>query len=153
MHTLKAIQQFPVAADKVWEFIANPHNLNKITPPEMGFTTLSDRENHLYPGQIIEYTVKPLFGIPLSWVTEITHVNPGFYFVDEQRFGPYSFWHHKHFVREIPGGTQMEDIIHYKLPMGIFGRLAHPILVKPKLDALFEYRKNQLIDLFGQFHD
>jgi ligand-binding SRPBCC domain-containing protein len=105
----------------------------------------------MFPGQIIQYIVTPLAGIPTKWVTEITHVKVKEYFVDEQRFGLYALWHHKHFIKAIPGGVEMEDIIDYKLPMGILGQLAHPIVVKPKLKEIFDYRYQKLIELFGAF--
>ena len=105
----------------------------------------------MYAGQIIEYIVTPIAGIKTKWVTEITHVEKGRYFVDEQRFGPYSLWHHKHFINEIPEGVEMEDIVHYKLPLGIFGQMAHPILVQPKLEEIFNYRTHKLEKLFGKF--
>lgn len=117
----------------------------------MGFKTLSGDDRAMYPGQIIHYTVTPMLGIKLQWVTEITHVADKSFFVDEQRFGPYSFWHHKHFLKEIPGGVEMEDIVHYKIPMGFLGTLAHPFLVKPKLEEIFEYREKKLIELFGEW--
>lgn len=119
----------------------------------MGFITLSGDDRPMFPGQIIQYIVTPVLGIPTKWVTEITHVIDKKYFVDEQRFGPYSLWHHKHFIKEIPGGVEMEDIIDYKIPMGILGQLVHPILVKPKLNEIFEYRKTKLIALFGEFKE
>jgi ligand-binding SRPBCC domain-containing protein len=93
--------------------------------------------------------VTPVLGIKTQWVTEITHVVDRDYFVDEQRFGPYSLWHHKHFLKEVEGGVEMEDLIHYKIPMGWLGQLIHPILVKPKLEEIFNYRREKLIALFG----
>jgi ligand-binding SRPBCC domain-containing protein len=151
LYTLHRKQQLPVLLRDVWDFISNPKNLAVITPDSMGFTTLSGDERNMYPGQIIHYTVTPLLGIKLQWVTEITHVVDQSFFVDEQRYGPYRFWHHKHFLKEIPGGVEMEDIVHYKLPMGILGRIVHPILVKPKLEEIFEYRHKKLGELFGEF--
>ena len=115
----------------------------------MGFDILSGSEKPMFAEQIIEYIVTPILGIKTKWVTEITHVVDREYFVDEQRFGPYSLWHHKHFIKEIDGGIEMEDLLHYKLPIGILGKLVHPLLVKPKLDEIFEYRKNKLHELFG----
>jgi ligand-binding SRPBCC domain-containing protein len=117
----------------------------------MGFKTLSGDDRAMFAGQIIQYIVTPVFGIPMKWVTEITHVKDNSYFVDEQRFGPYSLWHHKHFLREIPGGVEMEDIVDYKIPMGIIGQLVHPILVAPKLKEIFDFRRKKLIELFGEF--
>ena len=117
----------------------------------MGLHTISGADKPMYAGQIIQYTVTPLLGIKMKWVTEITHVKDQSYFVDEQRFGPYALWHHKHFLKEIKGGVEMEDIIDYKLPMGFLGQLIHPILVQPKLKQLFDYRRAQLIELYGEY--
>jgi ligand-binding SRPBCC domain-containing protein len=105
----------------------------------------------MFAGQLIQYIVTPILGIKTKWVTEITHVKEGEYFVDEQRFGPYALWHHKHFIKEIDGGVEMEDIIDYKVPMGILGQIVHPILVKPKLEEIFAYRQKKLIALFGTY--
>ena len=144
-------QKLPISLDEAWAFLCNPANLKTITPPYMGFNITSGAERPMYPGQIIQYIVTPIMGIKAKWVTEITHVVDKEYFVDEQRFGPYAFWHHKHFVREIEGGVEMEDIIDYKVPMGILGQLFHPFLVKPKLDEIFDYRTKKLTELFGEF--
>jgi len=117
----------------------------------MSFNILSGAEKPMFAGQIIQYIVTPILGIKTKWVTEITHVKEGEYFVDEQRFGPYALWHHKHFIKEIDGGVEMEDIIDYKVPMGILGQIVHPILVKPKLEEIFAYRQKKLIALFGTY--
>ena len=103
----------------------------------------------MYAGQIISYIVKPLAGIPMRWVTEITHVRDHEFFVDEQRFGPYKFWHHQHHFREIPGGVLMTDIIHYAIPFGPLGSLANQLLVKKELEKIFSFRKKSLETLFG----
>jgi ligand-binding SRPBCC domain-containing protein len=116
----------------------------------MSFDILSGNEKPMYAGQIIQYIVTPILGIRTKWVTEITHVKKNEYFVDEQRFGPYALWHHKHFINEIEGGVEMEDIIDYKIPLGLLGQIAHPILVKPKLEEIFAYRQTKLIELFGE---
>ena len=144
-------QNLPISVDEAWDFLSDPANLKTITPDYMGFNILSGADRKMFPGQIIQYIVTPLAGIPTKWVTEITHVKDKEYFVDEQRFGPYALWHHKHFIKAIPGGVEMEDIIDYKLPMGILGQLAHPIVVKPKLKEIFDYRYQKLIELFGAF--
>lgn len=152
LYTLYKKQKLPVSLEDVWGFISNPKNLATITPPSMGFITLSGDDRDMFPGQIIHYTIAPLLGIKLEWVTEITHVNSKSFFVDEQRYGPYKFWHHKHFLKEIPGGVEMEDIIDYKLPLGLIGKLFHPLLVKPKLEEIFRFRQKKLIELFGEFN-
>jgi ligand-binding SRPBCC domain-containing protein len=151
IYTLHAKQNLPITIDEAWEFLSSPKNLKTITPDYMGFIIKSGADRPMFPGQIIEYIVTPVLGIKTKWVTEITHVVDKKYFVDEQRFGPYALWHHKHFIKEISGGIEMEDIIHYKVPFGILGRLVHPFIVKPKLDEIFEYRRKKLIELFGEY--
>lgn len=94
----------------------------------------------MYPGQVIEYTVKPLLGIPIYWMTEITHVVDKKYFVDEQRFGPYNLWHHQHHFKETAAGVEMTDIVHYKVPFGFLGDIANSILVEKKLKEIFDFR-------------
>ncbi len=149
IYRLHTTQKLPISIDKAWDFFSDPKNLKIITPDYMGFNTLSGDDRKMFPGQIIQYIVKPVMGIPVKWVTEITHVQDKYYFVDEQRFGPYSLWHHKHFFKEIEGGIEMEDIVDYKLPFGILGQLLHPFLVKPKLQQIFDYRSEKLKSLFG----
>ncbi|RXR21448.1 SRPBCC family protein [Flavobacterium stagni] len=151
IYTLHSKQFLPITLDEAWDFFSDPMNLNTITPDDMGFKTLSGADRKMYPGQIIQYIVTPLLNIPMKWVTEITHVDHKKFFVDEQRFGPYALWHHKHFFKEVPGGVEMEDIVDYKLPMGMLGQLVHPILVKPRLHQIFDYRRKKLIELFGEF--
>ncbi len=151
IYTLQSKQSLPISLDEAWGFLSNPKNLKVITPEYMGFKTLSGDDREMFAGQIIQYIVTPVFGIPMKWVTEITHVQDKKYFVDEQRFGPYDLWHHKHFLKEIPGGVEMEDIVDYKVPIGIIGQLVHPFLVKPKLNEIFEFRRKKLIELFGEF--
>lgn len=150
LHCLHTQQHLPITVSEAWNFLTEPGNLKVITPDYMGFEIVSGADRAMYPGQIIEYLVTPLLGIKTTWVTEITHVQEGKYFVDEQRFGPYSLWHHKHFITETEDGVTMEDIVHYKLPFGIIGRLLEPFLVKPKLKEIFEYRKIKLETLFGK---
>ncbi len=151
IYTLHTKQNLPISLEEAWEFLSNPKNLKVITPDYMGFKTLSGDDRPMFAGQIIQYIVTPVIGIPMKWVTEITHVQDKKYFVDEQRFGPYALWHHKHFLKEIPGGVEMEDIVDYKVPMGILGQMVHPFLVKPKLKEIFDFRRQKLIELFGEF--
>lgn len=151
IYRLHTVQKLPISLDEAWAFFSDPKNLKTITPDYMGFNIISGAEKQMFSGQIIQYIVTPLLGIKTKWVTEITHVVPQQHFVDEQRFGPYALWHHKHFFKAIEGGIEMEDIVDYKLPMGILGQLVHPFLVKPKLDEIFQYRQQRLIDLFGTY--
>lgn len=135
--------------DTAWNFLSDPANLKTITPDHMGFHILSGADRPMFAGQIIQYKVSPFPGFTTKWVTEITHVKKGHYFVDEQRFGPYALWHHKHFIKKIDEGVEMEDIIDYKIPLGILGQLAHPLLVKKQLLEIFKYREEKLKELFG----
>lgn len=151
IYRLHEIQNLPISMEQAWKFLSDPKNLKTITPDYMRFEILDGDEKMMYPGQIIKYIVTPVMGIPTQWITEITHVKEGEYFVDEQRFGPYALWHHKHFIRPIKNGIEMEDIIDYKIPFGILGQMAHPIIVKPKLKEIFEYRKKKLSELFGEY--
>lgn len=104
----------------------------------------------MYPGQVIEYTVKPLLNIPMYWMTEITHVQPKEFFVDEQRFGPYSMWHHQHHFKELSGGVEMTDIVHYKIPGWWIGDVMNAIYVKKQLTKIFDYRFKKVEELFGK---
>jgi len=127
--------------EEAWDFFSKPANLKDITPSNLGFEIISKHHGvTMYCGQIIEYIVKPILGIPLYWMTEITHVVDKAYFVDEQRFGPYSMWHHQHHFKQVEGGVEMTDIVHYKLPMWILGDIANTIMVKAQLKEIFAYR-------------
>jgi len=149
LYQLKAKQGLPISREEAWKFLSDPKNLKTITPDHMGFHILSGADRPMFQGQIIQYVVKPFAGYATKWVTEITHVKEGAYFVDEQRFGPYALWHHKHFLYDTEGGVEMEDIIDYKIPFGVLGQLAQPILVKKQLQRIFKYRESKLEELFG----
>ena len=146
---LHSKQPLPISRDVAWEFLSNPNNLATITPDHMGFNILAGADRPMFPGQIIQYKVSPFPGYVTKWVTEITHMQQGAYFVDEQRFGPYSLWHHKHFINPISEGVEMEDIIDLKLPYGILGQLGYH-LTKNQLVKIFEYRAQKLNELFGR---
>lgn len=141
----------PMSLDKAWEFFSNPANLANITPGNMGFQTISKYHGDtMYAGQVIEYKVSPVLGIPLYWMTEITHVDDKKYFVDEQRFGPYSLWHHQHHFKVVDGGVEMTDIVHYKLPLWFLGDIANTLFVKNQLKGIFDYRFKKVEELFGR---
>ena len=103
----------------------------------------------MYAGQLIEYRVSPVLGIPMYWMTEITHVVEGKYFIDEQRFGPYALWHHQHHFRAVEGGVEMTDIVHYKIPLGPLGWIADRLFVRQKLEQIFDYRYRKVAAMFG----
>jgi len=151
LHSIQTSQLIKSDLNTVWDFMSSPKNLATITPDYMGFQILNDLHGDvMYPGQIIEYNVSPILGVKLHWVTEITHVKDKAYFVDEQRFGPYTFWHHKHFLKETSQGIEMNDLVHYKLPFGIIGKLANELFVKKQLKEVFDYRYKKVNELFNQ---
>ena len=132
-----------------WDFFSSPANLKRITPSYMGFDVKTEVPSQMYEGLIIAYTVKPLLGIPVEWVTEITHVKDKSFFVDEQRKGPYTMWHHEHHFKAVEGGVEMTDIVSYIIPLGFLGKLVEPFLVKPKLEEIFAYRFKIVEEVFG----
>jgi len=151
--TRKEYQQFlPITLEEAWDFFSTPKNLNRITPEEMRFNILSGGDGPMYQGMVIQYTVTPLLGIPMPWVTEITHVSDRKYFVDEQRFGPYSLWHHLHRFEEADGGVMMTDILHYRIPLGPVGKLMGKLFIDNKVNGIFEYRTKVLEQLFPKGH-
>ncbi len=151
-YLLERVQRLPISIEEAWRFFSSPLNLRDITPPYMRFEVLSDKRwvERMYPGQIITYTVRPLLGIPLFWMTEITHVREGEFFVDEQRVGPYALWHHQHHFRPIEGGVEMTDLVHYRLPLGPIGDLAHALFIRRQLEGIFDYRYKVLEERFGR---
>lgn len=151
IYRLEFSQKIPVTLDSAWDFFSSPLNLSEITPADMAFdvTTPNIKETKMYPGLIIAYKVSPLLGIKLNWVTEITQVKEKEYFIDEQRFGPFAFWHHNHHFKEIDGGVLMHDILHYSVGFGPIGRLANAITVHNKIQEIFNFRFKKVEDLFG----
>lgn len=152
VYSIKTVQRIPVPMQQAWDFFSSPANLQKITPSQLGFRIISQHHGEkMYPGQIIEYKVHPLLGIPLYWMTEITHVEEERFFVDEQRFGPYTLWHHQHHFKTIEGGVEMTDIVHYKIPFWFLGDIAQALVVKKQLNDIFSYRFKKVEELFGRF--
>jgi ligand-binding SRPBCC domain-containing protein len=149
---IKYSQILPISLSDAWKFFSNPKNLDKITPKWLNFKITSEVPNKMYAGEIITYKVRPVLNIPVTWVTEITHVKEPYYFVDEQRFGPYKMWHHEHIFIEIPKvGVEMQDIVTYAIPFGILGVIANKLFVERKIKEIFEYRKNILSKIFNPY--
>jgi ligand-binding SRPBCC domain-containing protein len=151
-YQLKTLQRLPIGLDEAWDFFSSPANLKQITPSHMGFDITSGYAagDKMHEGMIITYKVKPVLGIPLNWMTEITHIHDKVYFVDEQRFGPYDLWHHQHWFKAIDGGVEMQDIVNYKIPFGFLGDIANSIFVRKQLKGIFDYRFNKLEQMFGK---
>lgn len=150
MQTLVQRQELPISVETAWDFFSNPKNLKKITPGYMGFDILNDSlPGQIYPGMIIRYRVRPLWNVPVTWVTEITQVEAPHFFIDNQKYGPYSYWHHQHFFREIPNGVEIEDIVNYRLPVPGIGTVLERLIVKKKVLEIFEFRRSVLEQIFG----
>ena len=148
-YQFKKTQEINASLEEVWKFISDPANLKKITPDYMGFDIISnDVPSEMYAGMIISYKVSPLFGIKTTWVTEITHLKENSYFVDEQRVGPYKIWHHQHRIQPMEKGTLMTDIVSYQPPLGLLGSVANTLIIKGKLNEIFDYRTKALDEIF-----
>ena len=141
-------QKINTDLSNLWEFISSPKNLSKITPNYMDFNIKSKIPNKMYEGLIISYTVKPILGIKLNWVTEITHIKDKNYFVDEQRSGPYKMWHHEHILEETNDGIIMKDIVSYIPPYGIIGLILNKLFIKKQVKEIFQYRTKILDNIF-----
>jgi ligand-binding SRPBCC domain-containing protein len=149
MQRIERKQFIPITLAEAWSFFSDPGNLPRITPPEMGFQiTTPIYKEAVYPGMIIAYIVKPMLSIPVRWVTEITQVKDREYFTDDQRVGPYKLWHHQHFFKQVEGGVEMTDIVHYQAPFGIIGQIAEMLFINRKVKQIFDYRNSALLDIF-----
>lgn len=149
-YVLERQQFLPIPLEEAWKFFSTPRNLAVITPPEMGFVIRQPFDNKdAYAGQRITYTVKPVLGIPLTWVTLIEDVEAPYKFVDTQLKGPYKRWWHQHTFEAVDGGVLMRDRVEYELPLGPLGDIAHGIFVKRKLKGIFDFRTTTLERMFG----
>ena len=144
-------QQLNCDIETAWEFFSSPFNLSKITPKDMGFIVTSDLGNEpIYEGLVIDYTVSPLLKIPMKWRTKITDVDFQKSFTDFQEKGPYKYWNHFHEFIPNKKGVLIRDTVDYELPFGFLGTIAHKLLVKRKLEAIFSYRNQILEKTFNQ---
>lgn len=150
VHSLSQEQALPINLEEAWRFFSSPRNLEKMTPPGMGFKIVSLPCETLYEGEIIEYSVKALPGIWIPWISEIKALKEGESFVDDQISGPFKFWHHRHSFESIPGGTVVKDLIHYSLGFGPFGEIARKLVVQNQLDEMFHHRRVTLEEKFGK---
>ncbi|MDO5509207.1 MAG: SRPBCC family protein [Weeksellaceae bacterium] len=147
-YQLQTTTHIPGSLEQVWEFFSTPHNLDRLTPPDMPFTIESSTGHRMFPGQIIIYKVGVLPKYTTRWVTEITHVQHRKMFVDEQRFGPYILWHHLHQFREVADGVEMTDTVHYRLPFGALGMLVAANYIRKRLEHIFHYRAQIIQKIF-----
>ena len=150
MRELKQEQLLPIPIEQAWTFFATPKNLNEVTPKDLYFEITSDLPDEMYEGLIITYKIKPMLNIPINCMTEITHIKPGEYFVDEQRKGPYNIWHHEHHFKAVEGGTLMTDILHYDVGKWVLGWIAGELFVHKKVKEIFEFRYKALETYFSK---
>ena len=139
----------PVTMLEAWDFFSNPNNLSKITPTEMDFKVVTKGlPKHIHNGLIIEYVVRPLMGVPLKWISQIRSVNAPHSFVDEQLKGPYAYWYHEHTFEEKGGKVLMKDKVTYAISFGWLGRLANKLIVRSKLEEIFDFRTAKIVEIF-----
>jgi ligand-binding SRPBCC domain-containing protein len=152
MRTLTRTQNLPISIEDAWDFFSSPGNLKLITPPYMGFDITSGYyDEKMYAGMIITYRVRPFLNIPLNWVTEITHVSDHKFFVDDQKAGPFKIWHHRHFFKKLSNGIEMTDTVVYAVGYGWAGLLLEQLLVKNRVNEIFDFRFKKLEELFGNY--
>jgi ligand-binding SRPBCC domain-containing protein len=150
VYKFKREMVIPVAIDKAWEFFSDPRNLKLITPPEMDFIVLTKYlPRDIYSGLNIEYSVTPIFGIKSRWITEIVDVKEPHSFTDIQKKGPYSMWRHRHSFSETEDGTFMTDEIEYVVPFSFLGIIANTLVVRRKLNSIFNFRTRIISELFS----
>jgi ligand-binding SRPBCC domain-containing protein len=149
IHCLSRKQILPITQEEAWPFFSTPRNLEQITPAFLRFQILSEIPDKIHNGLIICYRIRAVAGVPMTWVTEIKQVEQRGQFVDEQRIGPFRFWHHLHRFRAVAGGVEMEDTVHYVMPWGWLGELVHALFVRARLRAIFDFRRDYLENYFG----
>jgi len=152
IHRLQYAQTIPADIQTAWAFFSDPCNLCRITPEWLCFDIRFVSPGEMYSGMIIEYEIRAIARISMYWLTEITHVKKPYFFVDEQRLGPYRFWHHQHLFHESSRGTEIIDLVHYALPFGRFSAPVHYFLVRPRLEQIFSFRHKALERIFGSGH-
>jgi ligand-binding SRPBCC domain-containing protein len=150
LFSIREKQCFPISIEEAWAFFSNPANLGRITPPYLNFEITSDVPEKIYAGMLVTYRIRPILGVAVTWITEITYMAEPHFFTDEQRFGPYRFWHHQHFFREMKGGVEVQDVVHYALSAGPFSKLANALVVRKRLEEIFQYRRDSLEEMFGR---
>lgn len=147
-HHLYREQFVPRPINEVFEFFARAGNLERITPPWLGFHLVTPEPASMAAGTLIEYRLR-LHRVPVKWISRIDLWEPGRTFVDRQVRGPYRLWHHRHEFRPAGGGTLVRDHVRYALPLGPLGELAHVAFVERDLAGIFDYRRATVARLLG----
>lgn len=150
MYTMHREIEVVAPLEKVWDFISHPQNLDRITPDDMAFRIVSDVPEQMFNGLLVEYRVKiPIVGWQ-KWVSELKHIQPGSYFVDEQKIGPYRFWYHEHRIEPDGDKVRIIDHVSYEVPFGLLGRMAHPLFIRPTLERIFRHRERMFQSLLSE---
>jgi ligand-binding SRPBCC domain-containing protein len=144
LHQIHRKQVIPISISEAWEFFSSPENLSTITPSWLNLTVISDLPRGMHSGMIISYRITPIVRVPTIWISEITHVEAPVYFVDEQRLGPFRFWHHQHVFKEVGRNVEMQDLVNYAMPLGPIGEMVHAVSVRKKVEAIFDFRQKAL---------
>ena len=131
-----------------WEFFSDPRNLKKITPPSLRFRVKTELPPRIYAGLMIQYTVSPILGLPLDWLSEIVQVDEPYYFADEQRIGPYRLWHHEHRFRELSDRhVEVHDLVYYAPPLGPLGGIINALVIRRQVGKIFDFRARKLEEM------
>lgn len=147
-HILKRETYIKGKINVVFDFFSKAENLDKITPPELGFKIITPLPVEMKKGTLINYKIS-LNGIPFNWLTEITEWDPPYSFEDSQLKGPYKMWVHRHIFEEENDITKMTDVVKYISPGGIFEFIPHNLIVKKKVEKIFDYRQKIFNELFS----
>ncbi|MFZ1086004.1 MAG: SRPBCC family protein [Terracidiphilus sp.] len=135
--------------DEAFAFFADARNLEKITPPWLGFKILSMSTNDISEGTVIRYRLR-MHGVPFYWQTEICEWNPPHCFVDVQTKGPYKQWRHTHGFEAHGNRTRMTEEVQYSLSFGVLGRIVHALKVRGDVSRIFDYRRLRIDASFGE---
>jgi len=134
---------------EAWPFFSSPYNLNEITPDFFHVTVTSNVPEQIYSGLMISYSMKAVFGLPMAWLSEVSHCDKPKRFVYEQRIGPFKFWSHEVCLTEQGNGIVLEDIVFYAMPFGWLGQLLNKVLIADKLARIFKVRHDYLNGRWG----
>jgi len=147
-HVLERRQLVPGTPERVFEFFKDPYNLERITPPWLRFEVEDASDARVREGTRIRYRLA-WQGIPMRWESVISDYREDHEFVDQMTRGPYARWHHRHLFKPVAGGVEMRDVVSYRLPLGPLGTLAHALVVRRQLEAIFDYRRRAVAQVFG----
>ncbi|MGR9073685.1 MAG: SRPBCC family protein [Gammaproteobacteria bacterium] len=152
IHRMHFRQGLALKPDQAWDFFSSPFRLNEITPDFFHVTVTSEVPEEIYAGLMVSYSMKAVFGIPMAWLSEISHSDKPRYFVYQQRIGPFLFWSHEVRLTEQDSGVILEDIVFYAMPLGWIGEFLHKFLIAGRLERIFAVRRKVLAGRWGLTH-